>query len=631
MIRFGLKVALALALLLLSGTLHSQASEVQYHLPLDGPNETAPVFLGIQRTRASALNGGLGFIRIQVRNRDKIPHSVSFDLDLASYGPTGFRAHRTIQLAASEKGRIYLPMPASRNGMHLRMRLDGGQRFQVRVEGNHSPGLACLSFSRDAAAAQGLARTLDAAFTRTTPTKGLQMLATGQVLAQTEIPPRWQLLSGFDLIRVALAGGEIRPESQAVLTAYLSMGGRVVLVGNPGSPDSILGRLIAEGEGTSKFRKGRSGFGQWAWVADQKELYRLPKSFKTWLADSGFWLARAKRHSGSAPDDFYRKLHIPGLGEVPVRLFFFLILVFAVLVGPVNLIYWRRKKKPQMLLLSVPVAGIAFTALILTYGFIAEGFDIKGSIRSMTLLDQRDHRAVNLTQRTLFAGLGPDKLDLGPGTHLETDDRTRQWRAPQTHILDMDLDHGNRLSGTILPSRTETNLVTWTHSKTRERLAFQRTEGGNYRVIETGGLVRNTGQGDIVFRDLDGKYWVSNQSGADLVQDDSKAKDARMSLLLGLSKQPYRQIKRSFGYRHSYYYSASRNEEAQLSDAMRQQRKPGVQLKRFVNGRFWNGMPPGSYLVRVGSDPAVDGMGIEIRYGSRYQLVLGLLAKEDIR
>ncbi|MEE8327937.1 MAG: hypothetical protein V3R32_03985, partial [Nitrosomonadaceae bacterium] len=48
---------------------------------------------------------------------------------------------------------------------------------------------------------------------------------------------------------------------------------------------------------------------------------------------------------------------IPGLGDVPLGLFFLILLVFAVCVGPVNYFYWRRRRRLAMLLLTVPVAG----------------------------------------------------------------------------------------------------------------------------------------------------------------------------------------------------------------------------------------------------------------------------------
>ena len=52
----------------------------------------------------------------------------------------------------------------------------------------------------------------------------------------------------------------------------------------------------------------------------------------------------SRRFSGSMPTPFWLPLEIPGLGEVPVKAFFFLLLLFAVLVGPVNYMYFRRRE-----------------------------------------------------------------------------------------------------------------------------------------------------------------------------------------------------------------------------------------------------------------------------------------------
>ena len=48
--------------------------------------------------------------------------------------------------------------------------------------------------------------------------------------------------------------------------------------------------------------------------------------------------------SGIAPLGFRAEMRIPGLGELPVRLFFLLILAFAILVGPVAYVTLRRRQ-----------------------------------------------------------------------------------------------------------------------------------------------------------------------------------------------------------------------------------------------------------------------------------------------
>ena len=497
-----------------------------------------------------------------------------------------------------------------------------------RLRTNYHQGLACLCLSSDPESGKWLADGLSDLTPSFLRIPKLPLLAPVLVRSAVEMPRNWQLLTGFDLITVDMAGGELVPAIQTALVDYLRMGGRLLLLGDPGSPDSVLGRLIGPRDEGARSSQGSRGFGHWMWLGQRSDVHAKGDDLQRWLTATGFFLARARQHSGSAPDEFYKRLDIPGLGQVPVRLFFFLILVFAVVVGPINLLFWRRKKKPQMLLVSVPIAGVAFTTLILIYGFVSEGFDIRGSIRSMTILDQRDHSAANISQRSLFAGMGPDKLDLRPGTHLETQDRIRFWRDPLTHIIDMDLDRGNRMAGTVLPSRTETNLVTWTLSRTRERLAFQRDQSGGYRVIETGGLSRHEASADIVFRDMDGRYWVSSDSGPGLVQDDALATKA-MQRLLGMPlSMDYSPAKIR---RNRYWYYSRDQEIDRYTPAMKQMREPGRQLKLFITGGFAPSLPRGSYLLRAQVDPAVDDLGLEVRYESSVQLVLGLLAKEDIQ
>ena len=107
---------------------------------------------------------------------------------------------------------------------------------------------------------------------------------------------------------------------------------------------------------------------------------------------------------------------IAGLGKAPVTVFVMLILLFAILVGPVNFMILRRRKKPLLALLTVPLAGFGTTFGILAYGLFHDGLGARGVITTCTLLDQTSHEAVSLQARTLFAGVAPSDMTTNPGT-----------------------------------------------------------------------------------------------------------------------------------------------------------------------------------------------------------------------
>ena len=160
---------------------------------------------------------------------------------------------------------------------------------------------------------------------------------------------------------------------------------------------------------------------------------RPSAELSSWLVgDAGAGVAsRAKQRmvSGPAADDFYNPLRIPGLGAVPVGVFFVLLTLFVILAGPINILWCRRVKRPLLVVVTLPLLGFGFAAAILVWGVLAEGLGVRGSVRSLTWLDQRTHVAVNHASSTLFAGLTPAALVPDSGTLVSTLAVADQWRG----------------------------------------------------------------------------------------------------------------------------------------------------------------------------------------------------------
>ena len=102
--------------------------------------------------------------------------------------------------------------------------------------------------------------------------------------------------------------------------------------------------------------------------------------------DRSSWV---RRH-GIAPDfgtndsTVSMNLNIRG---VPVYGFMVLITVFAIVIGPVNYFYLRRKRLLWLLLVTVPATALVTSVLLVGYSVAAHGFSIRSRIRSLTVLD----------------------------------------------------------------------------------------------------------------------------------------------------------------------------------------------------------------------------------------------------
>jgi hypothetical protein len=120
-------------------------------------------------------------------------------------------------------------------------------------------------------------------------------------------------------------------------------------------------------------------------------------------------LSWTTRH-GNSPDNSnydFNNFLIPGVGVAPVGQFQFLITLFVIGIGPLN--YWllKRKNKLPLLLVTVPLAAGAVTLLLFAYGILADGFNTRVRVRSITLLDQQAGEAASWARLSYYAGIAP--------------------------------------------------------------------------------------------------------------------------------------------------------------------------------------------------------------------------------
>lgn len=108
-------------------------------------------------------------------------------------------------------------------------------------------------------------------------------------------------------------------------------------------------------------------------------------------------------HGGYDFDDFYYGVDAAAgsLGGIVLAT------IFSLIVGPVNIIYCRRKKKIRMLMLTVPALSLAFCLMIVVYFIASQGANKRGGTYSVTLLDEASQGAVSYSHHLLRSGLYP--------------------------------------------------------------------------------------------------------------------------------------------------------------------------------------------------------------------------------
>lgn len=192
---------------------------------------------------------------------------------------------------------------------------------------------------------------------------------------------------------------------------------------------------------------------------------------------------------------------LQGVGEVPYRVFALLLIVFAILIGPVNFIWVRRTRRPVLLLVTIPVISGVSSVILLTYGILFQGLDVKVASHSIAMLDQREHRSSSIEKRVLYAGSAPsDGLRPEFGTSVHPVFQAAQGGRDRLR-LQIDRTDGTRLRADYLPTRSAIVQVLCTERAERARLDVA-VKGEELSVTNNLGTALER----LVVRDRDGHY-----------------------------------------------------------------------------------------------------------------------------
>lgn len=298
------------------------------------------------------------------------------------------------------------------------------------------------------------------------------------VLGPDRLPTNW---IGYTSLRTIVVGPDewkgLSEEQRAGVLAWTAAGGNLLLVdadssslfstpapdANPTTPTArayLFGRIREVSSGVIAAR----GLG--AVLAESERLQdpdlSLPVSLRTdWnaIAERGF------------------RLPIPGIEGARPRAYLLILILFSVLIGPVN--YWilARRRQQVLFVLTAPLLSVLFIFVLAGYVLASEGNAVYGRAASITMLDQGRRLAATRASISLYsAGLtAAGALRYSPDTavvHIGTDGSGRMDRVT------LDLADGQRYSSSVLQARAPSNVEQVAVRTARERLTFTRETAG---------------------------------------------------------------------------------------------------------------------------------------------------------
>ncbi|MFT7676410.1 MAG: hypothetical protein ACI8QC_000381 [Planctomycetota bacterium] len=406
----------------------------------------------------------------------------------------------------------------------------------------------------------------------------------------SELPDTWEAYSSLDVVVVDASNAPGMERHLEPILAWVRLGGKLVLVGEP-NVDTLqsyagLGqafeqrRLIPNSGNTLKFGTPYSyGLGRIALVGAAFDW-----TGSAWVdaaARAGSLLVQNRRaRLTPSPGNWQLDrpmLTIPGIGSLPLRGFLVGLLLFAVLIGPVNLLVLKRMQRPALLLITIPGLSLAATACILLFGIFDQGLDVKQAEWSVSHLDQVSKRVADLSMRAVYAGSSPGAgLRPGAGTAIFPE---RRMGNEEVYVVEQ-TGEGRVFRGSFLPVREVFSQVVMREAASRQRVEVSM---GNGRVEVQNSLKSTI---SMLAYHADNGDWYSVR---DLDPGDNAA--------------------------------------AKLDPKMAQS------LDAALTGDFGGGfhVPPGSYLARVERNPFGDDLGIEVTELGNVHYVIGLLEQGEVR
>ncbi|MEX0886171.1 MAG: hypothetical protein WD009_07000 [Phycisphaeraceae bacterium] len=448
--------------------------------------------------------GGYLEYRFLVENRGSDDRTVTLRMPASSYG----RGHhireirRTARVPATGATEMVLwqpPLPV--NGGSVHVTIDGqGQRERVGVSiPNHgvtaydpwghsgNGGTILLSPAIDGGTRDHLERLLEGASSAGRYASGDRW---SLVRAERHRPwwsEHWLGWTRYNTVMLAadeLAG--LPSAARDALRQYVMAGGTLIVLGeDPGFvPERWRGGSTSPPLTGSEVRAVGVGFGI-CWFVEAGAPDRWGSSDRTWLVD-------LIDHGGQPWNDVQTMEQanstfsvIDELG-VPIRGLLALMIVFAIAIGPVNLLLFARVNRRTWTLWTTPVIALVFSVAVFGYATLAEGWTATARVAGFTLLDESTRHATTLGWAGYYAPLTPrDGLRFDETTELTPQVRSDFW-SNEGNARFVDWTNGQHLYAGWVQARVPAHFTVRNNEPRRERVTFSRGEDGQLQA--TNGL-----------------------------------------------------------------------------------------------------------------------------------------------
>lgn len=399
-------------------------------------------------------------------------------------------------------------------------------------------------------------------------------------------PTSWLAYSSFDCVMVEADDFNAAPPLiREAVRKYVSAGGLLVLTdADPSSPPFPIDLQIDKSENNSVFRKG---FGE-------VQLFRMRNN--EWLQGDDYrilvsglnlslmpWKNQPDENSANAAFQVISDFNVPARGFVSVMLIFFL------MIGPVNFFILSRMNRRIWVVWTTPLIALLTCAVLFIYSLISEGITSKQVSRSVIYLNHSENTYSYLGALAFYCPLTPSS-----GLKFETTTEVSPWislnRWGSGSVRSLNWNDGQRLTRGWVSARSPAHFSIRKSGTRRERIEISTDVNGD--PIALNGLGAEISE--LYFRKPDGTLMHLKNLPAGNSATLSKVPNAPSAVGPVVSSNHIRQI---------YYSGAWRNMDQQIDH---EQIQPGTYMALLKEDPFLE--KPLDGKVEINSESLVIGI-----------------------
>jgi hypothetical protein len=464
--------------------------------------------------REEAVHGYVEYAITATNHSADRSHSIGLRFPAQNYGGGHCirRVTRTVTVGPASTARVslfQLPLPLRGEGIEV---VIDGRTQRERLDMTVGAGFSGLSGS-DAGVVAYVSRNVDGAFENTArralgpagSARGFSHMPPELKFVRSELPVEawstsWLAYSSYD--GVVVTGSELLempPDAKSALWRYVECGGTLLVLGAAPVPETWRSRRsTAAGLTTTCV-----GFGQCIECAEGRVSDWDPQR---WRQVNGAWWAtlepfRTSRSIEDANDTFPV---VKGL-RTPVRGLMVLMLLFVIVIGPVNLLVLSRMKRRIWLLWTVPAISLLTCGAVTLYAAMAEGWSGRLRIAGLTILDQTTHRATTIGWAAFYSPVTPrGGLHFGYETELtpQVGQSGRYYSSwdESGRARDVDWTNDQHLASGWVTARVPAHFMLRKSETRRERLTVDRADDGSLVIVNGLGAPIN-------------RLWLADENG----------------------------------------------------------------------------------------------------------------------